>query len=78
MRRFSSSRHTSPVVLAGAHDSLTRHTGTNAGPDGTILANGGRVLDVSAMASTVKETRARAYRAIDPIDWPEGSMSLKS
>lgn len=31
-----------------------------------------------ATASTVKETRARAYCAIDPIDWPEGSMSLKS
>lgn len=55
-----------------------RHAGTNAGPDGTILANCGRVLNVSAMASTVKETRARAYRAIDPIVWPEGSMSLKS
>jgi hypothetical protein len=30
------------------------------------------------MAPTVRETRAHAYRAIDPIDWPEGSMSLKS
>jgi hypothetical protein len=30
------------------------------------------------MASTVKETRARAYCAIDPIVWPEGSVSLKS
>ena len=55
-----------------------RHAGTNAGPDGTILANGGLVLNVSAMASTVKEPGARACRAIDPIDWPEGSMSLKS
>ena len=55
-----------------------RHAGTNAGPDGTILANGGRVPNVGAMAPTVKETRAHAYRAIDPIDWPEGSMSLKS
>lgn len=30
------------------------------------------------MASTIKETRARAYRAINPIDWPAVSMSLKS
>jgi len=66
------------VFLAGVRDSLMRHAGTNAGPDGTILANCGLVLNVSAMASTVKETRARAYRAIDPIVWPERSMSLKS
>jgi phosphoribosylamine--glycine ligase len=66
------------VFLAGAHDSLMRHAGTNAGPDGTILANCGRVPNVGAMAPTVKETRAHACRAIDPIDWPEGSMSLKS
>jgi phosphoribosylamine--glycine ligase len=48
------------------------HAGTKAGPDGKILANGGRVLNVSAMAPTVEEARARAYRAIDRIDWPEG------
>ena len=39
---------------------------------GRILANGGRVLNISAMASTVEEARARAYRAVDLIDWPEG------
>jgi|688.fasta_scaffold1942054_2 hypothetical protein len=36
------------------------------------------MVAVSTMASTVKEPGARACRAIDPIDWPEGSMSLKS
>ena len=47
------------------------HAGTRAdGP--RLLANGGRVLNVSAMAPTVEEARARAYRAIDLIDWPEG------
>ena len=47
------------------------HAGTKA--DGNrILANGGRVLNISAMASTVEEARARAYRAVDLIDWPEG------
>ncbi len=47
------------------------HAGTNA--DGArILANGGRVLNVSAMAPTVEEARNRAYRAVDLIDWPEG------
>ncbi len=47
------------------------HAGTKA--DGTrILANGGRVLNVSALAPTVEEARARAYKAIGLIDWPEG------
>ena len=47
------------------------HAGTKAdGP--RILANGGRVLNVTAMAPTVEEARARAYRAVDLIDWPEG------
>ena len=47
------------------------HAGTKAdGP--RLLANGGRVLNVTAMAPTVEEARARAYRAVDLIDWPEG------
>ena len=49
------------------------HAGTKLGSDGkTMLANGGRVLNVSAMAPSVAEARARAYRAVDLIDWPEG------
>jgi phosphoribosylamine--glycine ligase len=49
------------------------HAGTKFGTDNkTILANGGRVLNVSAMAPTIEEARARAYRAVDLIDWPEG------
>ncbi len=47
------------------------HAGTKAdGP--RILANGGRVLNVTATAPTVEEARARAYKAVDLIDWPEG------
>jgi phosphoribosylamine--glycine ligase len=47
------------------------HAGTK--PDGShVLANGGRVLNVTAMAPTVEEARDRAYRAVDLIDWPEG------
>jgi phosphoribosylamine---glycine ligase len=47
------------------------HAGTKAG-DGKILANGGRVLNVSAIGKTVKEAHARAYEAISRIRWPEG------
>ena len=47
------------------------HAGTKA--DGAhILANGGRVLNVTARAPTVEEARNRAYKAVDLIDWPEG------
>ena len=47
------------------------HAGTKA-EAGHILANGGRVLNVSATGKTVREAQARAYRAISHIRWPEG------
>jgi len=47
------------------------HAGTRA-EGGRILANGGRVLNITALAPTVQEARERAYRAVDLIDWPEG------
>jgi phosphoribosylamine--glycine ligase len=40
--------------------------------DGKLLANGGRVLNVTALGRTVAEAQARAYAAVDRIDWPEG------
>jgi len=47
------------------------HAGTKA--DGNrILANGGRVLNVSAIGKAVREAQARAYEAISRIRWPEG------
>ena len=47
------------------------HAGTKADGD-HILANGGRVLNVCALGKTVREAQARAYEAIDRINWPEG------
>ncbi|WP_431854570.1 phosphoribosylamine--glycine ligase [Azospirillum sp.] len=47
------------------------HAGTKA-DNGRVLATGGRVLGVTAMAPTVKDAQARAYRAVDRIQWPEG------
>jgi phosphoribosylamine---glycine ligase len=47
------------------------HAGTRRDGD-RILAEGGRVLAVTARAPTVGEAQARAYRAVDLIDWPEG------
>jgi phosphoribosylamine---glycine ligase len=47
------------------------HAGTIA-QNGRILANGGRVLDVSAVGRTVAEAQARAYAAVDRIRWSDG------
>lgn len=40
--------------------------------DGKLIANGGRVLNVTALGRTVGEARARAYAEVDRIEWPEG------
>jgi phosphoribosylamine---glycine ligase len=47
------------------------HAGTKA-EAGRIVANGGRVLNVSASGRTVAEAQARAYAAVDCIRWPQG------
>jgi len=47
------------------------HAGTIA-QGGRLLANGGRVLDVSAVGKTVAEAQQRAYAAVDRIRWPDG------
>ena len=56
---------------ATVENTVVFHAGT-AAKDGRILATGGRVLGVTARGKTVAEARARAYRAVDLIDWPEG------
>ncbi len=56
---------------AAGNDAMIFHAGTRL--DGTrLLANGGRVLNVTATGPTVAEAQARAYAAVDRIDWPEG------
>jgi phosphoribosylamine--glycine ligase len=47
------------------------HAGTKA-IDGRIVADGGRVLAVTARGRTLADAQARAYQAIDRIDWPGG------
>ena len=47
------------------------HAGTEA-IDGRIAAAGGRVLGVTATGATTAEAQARAYAAVDAIDWPQG------
>ena len=47
------------------------HAGTKL-HDGRLLADGGRVLGVTACGPTAAEAQRRAYQAVDAIDWPEG------
>jgi phosphoribosylamine--glycine ligase len=47
------------------------HAGTVAS-GGRVLATGGRVLSVTGTGRSVREAQARAYAAVDAIDWPGG------
>ena len=39
---------------------------------GRLCARGGRVLNATARAPTIADAQARAYAAVDAIDWPGG------
>ena len=52
-------------------DVIVFHAGTKQDGD-RILANGGRVLNVTALGRTISEAKEKAYKAVDAIDWPEG------
>jgi len=58
---------------AAASDPETKifHAGTRHDGD-RLLADGGRVLGVTALGRDLAAARDRAYRAVDKIDWPEG------
>jgi phosphoribosylamine--glycine ligase len=47
------------------------HAGTALADEG-LVAKGGRVLAVTAVADTFANARARAYRAVDQIDFADG------
>ncbi len=47
------------------------HAGTRR-IDGLVTANGGRVLNVTARAGSLREARDRAYATVGRIDWPDG------
>ena len=52
-------------------DVIVFHAGTKQDGD-RILANGGRVLNVTALGRTISEAKEKAYKAVDAIDWSEG------
>ena len=48
------------------------HAGTKRGENDELLSIGGRVLGVTAMGANIAEAQARAYEAVDKIDWADG------
>ncbi|MGH6970737.1 MAG: phosphoribosylglycinamide synthetase C domain-containing protein, partial [Caulobacteraceae bacterium] len=68
---------TSGSAIRGAEadfgpDVTVFHAGVKRGEDGTLVASGGRALNVCALGGDLEEARRRAYGAIARIDWPEG------
>jgi len=55
---------------AGGPGARVFHAGTARGSDGSLIASGGRVLNVTARGATVSEAQARAYAAVGAIDAP--------
>ncbi|MSO81523.1 MAG: phosphoribosylamine--glycine ligase, partial [Alphaproteobacteria bacterium] len=57
------------AINSGA--AIVFHAGTKVA-NGKVLADGGRVLAVTALGKTVAQAQAKAYAAVDRIDWPGG------
>lgn len=48
------------------------HAGTAQSSEGEVIADGGRVLGVTAKAGSLSEAKRKAYEAVRVIDWPQG------
>ncbi|NKB48202.1 MAG: phosphoribosylamine--glycine ligase [Alphaproteobacteria bacterium] len=59
------------IEVISAADAIVFHAGT-VRDDGNLRANGGRVLNVTASGASIGEAQAKAYAAVDQIDWPDG------
>jgi phosphoribosylamine---glycine ligase len=59
------------AAAAGDPDVKIFHAGTRRDGD-RVIADGGRVLGVTALGVDLAQARERAYAAIDKIDWPDG------
>lgn len=57
---------------AQADGAMVFHAGTALDANGNLVANGGRVLNVTAMGPSVTSAQTRAYAAVDALDFAEG------
>jgi len=62
----------SRIAQAEADGAKVFHAGTVLNEDGQLVANGGRVLNVTAVGDSVSQAQRRAYRAVDAIHFPSG------
>jgi phosphoribosylamine--glycine ligase len=60
------------IAAAEAGGAKVFHAGTALDPSGRLVANGGRVLNVTALGADTTEAQANAYAAVDLIDFPSG------
>jgi phosphoribosylamine--glycine ligase len=60
------------IDAAETTGALVFHAGTARNAAGEITANGGRVLNVTALGANVTAARDAAYAAIAKLDWPQG------
>ncbi|MEL7133138.1 MAG: phosphoribosylamine--glycine ligase [Pseudomonadota bacterium] len=58
-------------ALEGTSSRMVFHAGT-AEKDGKLTASGGRVLNVTARASSLRDAAEAAYAMVDAIDFPDG------
>jgi phosphoribosylamine--glycine ligase len=63
IRGIEKAEHMANIIVTHAG---TRREGTR------LLADGGRVLNVTALAPDIAEAQRRAYAAVEAIDWPDG------
>ena len=59
------------IAAAEAGGAMVFHAGTLLGPDGAVRANGGRVLNVTALGDTVSAAQSAAYAAVDQLAAPD-------
>ena len=59
------------LEAAEADGAKVFHAGTKLDRE-SLVANGGRVLNVTATGATVSDAQEAAYRAVDAIDFPSG------
>ena len=58
-------------VAEASEDVEIFHAGTKLEGD-RLLANGGRVLNITGIGPSVADAKKRAYMAVEKINWPEG------
>jgi phosphoribosylamine--glycine ligase len=60
------------IAAAEAEGARIFHAGTEQQPDGQLIANGGRVLNVTGIGATIGDARNIAYAAVAKLDFPSG------